>query len=389
MQEEDAERRIQILRGLPVTIKTPKTDDDEQHRLQERGRDHDGPRRDRKRRRIAGEDDTERDIRVARENNAIVPAKPTIQSTPRNGVPSTDGKGNINLFPVETFSKNKAPKNTEAETEAAKKKKEFEDQFTMRFSNAAGLKQAVGQQPWYNSMDVNAGGEGAAITKDVWGNEDPRRKDREKMRLNANDPLAAIHKGVEDLRAVETERKRWREERDREIQELVDTERPSQSRRRKRRRGKRGKLEHEDLGLSLHAPPPERISPVQEPSSRQHHRSRSRDRSHPRRRRHRHRRDSRGPTETLEERCDPNGSLINQHHTNRGHKSHALVPDKEEVSSTIEKKLRQERHAHSPVERGKAAAPIATGSDRPSSAFKPAWERASRGSRYSSQFAAA
>ena len=75
MQEEDAERRIRILRGKAVSPPrepAPPPDNDCSHQPQRRV-DKEGEgggryRRERKRRRIAGEDDTEREMRYARED---------------------------------------------------------------------------------------------------------------------------------------------------------------------------------------------------------------------------------------------------------------------------------------------------------------------------------
>ena len=67
MQELDAERRAAILRGqTPPPLPEEKSKDDVKDRR--RDRDQDGKRdgHDRKRRRLAGEDDTDRDIRIAK-----------------------------------------------------------------------------------------------------------------------------------------------------------------------------------------------------------------------------------------------------------------------------------------------------------------------------------
>ena len=233
MQEIDAERRIQILRGLPVEAPSAPVEDEETGRSKDNG-----PERERKRRRIAGEDDTDRDIRFAQESNALVPAKAEMQmkSKKSSDAPITDAQGHINLFPMDGTRHN-APKNAEFEAEKAKKQKELEDQYTMRFSNAAGFKQAIGEKPWYHQIGAVGEGEGQveAPSKDVWGNEDPRRKEREKMRTVADDPLAAIQKGVAGVREVERERKKWKEEKDREIRELEEVERRRERRRKKRR----------------------------------------------------------------------------------------------------------------------------------------------------------
>lgn len=240
MQEADAENRIRILRGLPVVPLAPSEPLNDDHAKKHERRRGQEQGRDRKKKRTAGEDETEREIRIARENAAVALSKrSTIQKKPRGDMSLVDGKGNINLFPIETPSIQKSAKNAEAEAEAAKKKREYEDQYTMRFSNAAGFKQDVGQQPWYSSIDASAqhGADGATaiLAKDVWGNEDPRRKERYTSRLTANDPLSAMKRGVEELREVEKERNRWKEERDRDIQDLIDSERPSRSNRKRRK----------------------------------------------------------------------------------------------------------------------------------------------------------
>ena len=231
MQEVDADRRIQILRGLrPEELPAPSPSIEESRARGE-------PRHDRKRRRLAGEDDTDRDLRLARENNeaALRSTQALAKSKQSSDAPLTDHRGHINLFPVEG-SKRHAPKNEEAEAEAAKKKKEFEDQYTMRFSNAAGFKQSVGQKPWYSLMNTagDVGETEETVSKDVWGNEDPRRKEREKMRLVSDDPMAAIQKGVSQLRQVERERRQWKEGRDRELRDLVEAEKRRHRRKREK-----------------------------------------------------------------------------------------------------------------------------------------------------------
>ncbi|KAL8831782.1 MAG: hypothetical protein Q9191_000668 [Dirinaria sp. TL-2023a] len=260
MQEVDAERRIQILRGIR-----------EDQPLKDQGAEStskslDEPSHRRKRRRLAGEDDTDRDLRIARENNedASKARNALVKSARSNDAPLTDHKGNINLFPMES-SRHRAPKNAEAEAEAAKKKKEFEDQYTMRFSNAAGLKQSVDQKPWYSSAATASNVE-ETVSKDVWGNEDPRRKEREQLRLASDDPMAIIQKGVSELRKVDGERQRWKEEKDRELKDLVASEKRQKLKRHRRR------TEDDDLhGFNLDAP------------------LKSRDGTRPHHRRHHHR----------------------------------------------------------------------------------------------------
>ena len=288
MQEADAERRIQILRGLEIEAPAAPVEG-----RAEAERDRIGaPGRERKRRRIAGEDDTDRDIRFAQENNALLPAKAemSLKSKKSSDAPITDINGHINLFPAEG-SERHAPKNAEVEAEKAKKLKEYEDQYTMRFSNAAGFKQAIGQKPWYQTMgaDENKDGEPETVTKDVWGNEDPRRKERETMRIAANDPLAAIQRGVAGVREVERERQKWKEEKNREIREIEEAER--RRRKRKKRSSKDDDLESFSLNDTTKDDKQRRHHHRgdREDSSRHSHRHRSRSRDRDRHKFHTHR----------------------------------------------------------------------------------------------------
>lgn len=285
MQEVDAERRIQQLRGLPVEAP-----------LREQGKrqtQDEMPGRESRRRRIAGEDDTDRDIRSAQENSAVaVKANMQMKSQKSSDAPLTDAKGHINLFPMEE-SRHNAPKNAEVEADKAKKRKEFQDQYTMRLENAAGFKQTIGQKPWYQSTGVGglSGGEAEIPSKDVWGNEDPRRKEREKMKRAADDPLAAIQKGVAGLREVKRERAKWEEEKDREIREIEEAERHQEQKRRRRRRtldldgfSLNGSDKAEYMDRHRHR--------RREESSRRSHRDRSQSPDHSRHRSHHHRKRS-------------------------------------------------------------------------------------------------
>lgn len=95
-----------------------------------------------------------------------------------------DTRGHINLFPVNTQSKEK---NAEAEAERLKEKRDHEDRYTLRFSNAAGFKQDL-NAPWYSTASND---DAEVVGKDVWGNDDRGRREREKVRAHANDPLAS------------------------------------------------------------------------------------------------------------------------------------------------------------------------------------------------------
>ncbi|KAJ5717507.1 hypothetical protein N7488_003153 [Penicillium malachiteum] len=238
MQEVDAERRIAILRGEKIPTPPPaplSRPSSEPLSRPERGLAED--RGFRKRRRLAGEDDTDRDIRFAREDAAHAEtARNKSMAAPHRDnkhadAPLLDSAGHINLFPAEG-SRKKCEKNKETEAEAEKSKRGYEDQYTMRFSNAAGLKQAIGNKPWYSSSAQAAEAPDSMPEKNVWGNEDPLRKEREKARMDANDPLAAMKRGVRQLRATEQERKRWNDRRKRELEMLKSEQRASHRRKR-------------------------------------------------------------------------------------------------------------------------------------------------------------
>ncbi|KAL8674461.1 MAG: hypothetical protein Q9168_001126 [Polycauliona sp. 1 TL-2023] len=271
MQEVDAERRIQILRGVQqdqAAEEPPAIEQVPHHETISH-------KRESKRRKLAGEDDTDRDLRFAKEDRAAAMPKKDLQliSKKSSDAPLTDRQGHIDLFPMDG-SRHHTPKNAEAEAEKAKKKREYEDQYTMRFSNAAGFKQTIGDKPWYQSSGGVAEDPNEATSKDVWGNEDPRRKERAKMRVAADDPMASIQKGVSQLRQVEQERKRWLQEKQRETEELIELQR------RGNRRSKRKQEDDEIENFNLDAPADaHRHDNDHEARQRHRHRHRHRSRS--------------------------------------------------------------------------------------------------------------
>lgn len=287
MQEVDAERRIQILRGeRPPTPPPPPSPHETATRQDRKTADDSG--RLRKRRRLAGEDDTDRDIRLAREDAVETDAKReelALAAHKHRDVhtPLLDGAGHFSLFPGEA-RKHKAEKHAEAEAEAARKKRSYEDQYTMRFSNAAGFNEKAGRSPWYSSAAQDARAPGSMPEKDVWGNEDPRRREREKARLDSSDPLAAMKRGIRQLKATELGRKRWNEEKRKELEALKAEDRHRSNHRRRRRSASMDSFED----FKLDAPSdPERADKDRSSSQRRYRRHRrepSRDRS----RSHRH-----------------------------------------------------------------------------------------------------
>ncbi|KAF2134406.1 hypothetical protein P153DRAFT_328659 [Dothidotthia symphoricarpi CBS 119687] len=247
MQDLDAERRAAILRGLtppPLPEADPEKDAERERENGKRDRGH-----DKKRRKLAGEDDTDMDIRLA----ASITAPKGVDDddgtkvlklrTSASDAPLTDHAGNINLFPVDVKEAMKREKNAELEREKQKKRKALEDQYTMRFSNAAGRGGTT--QPWYSlsahkepSQDARPSENLAALeSKNVWGDEDPLRKTREQARISSNDPFAFMQKAQSQLKKSKEDKKRWAAERKRELMELRnEQERDDRSRQHKRRR---------------------------------------------------------------------------------------------------------------------------------------------------------
>lgn len=253
MQEVDAENRIKLLRGERPSSPSPPPLPEKVGRSDA---DFDKSRH-RKRRRLAGENDTDREIRFAREDADSHNAKrdELISSHRKDAerdehVSITDTAGHINLFTKDMTRNQRAEKNTEAEAENLKKKRALEDQYTMRFSNAAGFKESAGRTPWYSSISRNAEQTSDTMPNtDVWGNKDPSRKEREMARLSSNDPLAAMRAGVRGLKNAQRERKEWQQQRLRELEDSRRTERPEHKERRRRSHSRNSSASLEGFSL--------------------------------------------------------------------------------------------------------------------------------------------
>ncbi|CAJ2511454.1 Uu.00g070790.m01.CDS01 [Anthostomella pinea] len=313
-QEVDAERRLALLRGevpppLPAAANEAKSD------TENRQRDRDGSARDwdrgreRRKRKRTGEDDTDFELRLARER-AVAGAAPSendrnalAKKESSRNAPLIDHAGHFSLFPEEQappLSHKHAQKNEEAEKDNEKKRREYEDQYRMRFSNAAGRdsSSSLTGPAWYEKGgDIQAlvDGNAAALVpaKDVWGNEDPRRKEREAKRVVSKDPLAMMKRGAAKVREVEKERKVLNAERERELKLLRKEEK-----RREKRRRRDGRADHvnELEGFRLDGPPPDSDRGGKEDKSRSRDRRRDNERhsSHKEKSEHksRHRSDS-------------------------------------------------------------------------------------------------
>ena len=270
MQDEDAARRIAILRGEPVPPDS--ADNDPKELEEEPQRRANAPR---KRTRLRGEDDTDRDIRYAREDaEAGEKASKALTKPKVNDAPLLDHNQHLQLIPAPDEKDIRKAKNDDAEAEKARKRKRDEDQYTMRFSNAAGISQGL-TKPWYAASKSETSTRDAMVladvqAKNVWGNEDPLRKDRERNRISSNDPFAAMQSAQRQLKQSESDRQKFNTERATEIEELKRDEA------RRHRHPRRHERHNEDSleGFSLDIPS-------------KHERERS---DHDRHRKHRHHR---------------------------------------------------------------------------------------------------
>lgn len=216
MQEVDGQRRLAVLRGeRPLPLES---EDHSDLSNQGQGGLVSSVRRrscHRAVRRRHGEDDTAYEMRLARENGA---------STTGAGEDQTQLLHPADL--IDSLARGRTEKNEEAEAEARKKRREYEDQYTMRFSNAAG--KGGLRNPWYSqSQPVMA----QAPSKDVWGNIDPGRKDRDAKRTDANDPLFMMKQGASRVRELKKERRKLQEEREEDLKQLQREERHREKRR--------------------------------------------------------------------------------------------------------------------------------------------------------------
>ncbi|KAL5117021.1 hypothetical protein ACEQ8H_005107 [Pleosporales sp. CAS-2024a] len=259
MQELDAERRAALLRGRTRPALADALDKKDSDRRREPG---DGGH-DRKRRRRAGEDDTDRDIRLAA--SVTAPSGEAHQDSrvlrlrdSKMDAPLVDHAGHIDLFPMDPNEATQREKKAQVEQEKRRKERAFEDQYTMRFSHAAGREGL--KKPWYAAPQqppTQADGPVSALddpgfeSKHVWGNEDARRKEREQARITSNDPFAFMQQAQRQLKKSREEKKQFAAERDRELRELRAAQERGDGRDRHRKRKRREEVDPVPLATEL------------------------------------------------------------------------------------------------------------------------------------------
>jgi hypothetical protein len=164
-------------------------------------------------RKLPGEDDTDREIRLAGERD--LPASKRGRSDDGSIV---DSNGHIAL--VSATSKSSRPaRNPE------------KDEFTVYLTDVSGERGRDQKAAWYTSLQE---------PKESWGDDNSRRKEREVARMSANDPLAAMKRGVKSLRETEKARQEWKAQRERDLGEVEELARKQQREERRKRRRCRG-----------------------------------------------------------------------------------------------------------------------------------------------------
>ncbi|TLD35109.1 homocitrate synthase [Venturia nashicola] len=263
LREYDSLRQLALLRGEtpPTPPRILSTDEIEQRvRDEARGErqaDAEGRGAMKKKRRLKGEDETDMELRLAKEaveeryGESEKQERGSRDKRRKIDAPITDPNGHINLFPIDPRDAAKQ-KNAEAEAEKAKKTKEFEDQYTMRFANAAG-RDGLTQGPWYVTKDEKKrqqeeeAGEDSRLTymeyKNLWGRPDPKAKDREKQRASTSDPFAMMQKAQSQLKRSEKDKQAWAEQKAKELAQLKEEQEKERRKRHKREHRHSNKLE--------------------------------------------------------------------------------------------------------------------------------------------------
>ncbi|KIX99653.1 uncharacterized protein Z520_04288 [Fonsecaea multimorphosa CBS 102226] len=175
-------------------------------------------------RKLPGEDDTDRDIRLALETP---PASTKKEKQDHSSL--VDANGHISLIPV-------------SEKPPCVGQEQAKDPYTVYLSDAVGERDRP-KNTWYMSVQDE---------REKWGDEDPRKRERELTRLNANDPLAAMKRGVKALRENERQRQEWMRERERDLAEVEGMGRRENYGRKRRKRADYDEDESESLeGFNL------------------------------------------------------------------------------------------------------------------------------------------
>ncbi|KAI9652839.1 MAG: hypothetical protein M1831_006364 [Alyxoria varia] len=316
--ERDAQRRLALLRGESP----PPPEEDEKAEGAgstgfSRGASRVGGREGdekRKWRKLAGEDDTDRDMRLALE--AAAPRdghdsrhekgkeSKSSKGKKERDAPITDREGHIQLFTAPQHERGPSKTENSHEAKAEHHNRERDEEGAMRFSDAAGYRKHVKDSPWYTDehraqkagREVGRGVDilsGSRTRSDVSENRkieqsEERRQQRAEARMNAADPITAMISAQTQLKRVKNDKTSRRREREKELEDLMKEQ--DRQIRKRRRREKHGEEQDGLEDFSLDVPPEQ--GDVYEQHSPQMKKGRNHEhRHHKHRHRHRHHRD--------------------------------------------------------------------------------------------------
>jgi hypothetical protein len=298
--EWQADKRLALLRGDPEPPRPEELDEDVagedggQKKKREVG-DLSRKARDEKKRmrRRQGEDDTDRDLRIVKEDAKwrVVTSEKNVQRSAKADLPLVDAGGHIQLFapkptPVE---KGQQSTGTRKDPEAIHRQKQ-QEQFeagSMRFKEAGGNRSHPSSKPWYAGVGISSSksvlSKEEEVGRNAFGKEDPNRKSRDAARVVSADPMQVMLAAQKRLKEVERGRERWKEEREREVSWTMDVE-EKRSRRKPegaghgRRRERSRSRERYDEDRRISGRRERSRSPDQERSRHRHSTSHRRDR---------------------------------------------------------------------------------------------------------------
>ncbi|PHH73538.1 hypothetical protein CDD80_3739 [Ophiocordyceps camponoti-rufipedis] len=163
-QQIESERRLAILRGEALPPSPP--DNDHGPAFTEDTRRRDEGSRTKRPRKHQGEDDTEFELRLAREQKG---QRRSVHQHTQSSAPIVDSAGHTDLFGNER-ARSHAQKHRETEGESRHHREKHNDQSRTRHSNTPSTST---KKPWYTSVEADMSP--SARTSE----EDPRRKQRQ------------------------------------------------------------------------------------------------------------------------------------------------------------------------------------------------------------------
>ena len=265
--EHDSAKRLAILKGETPPQSPPRVEEHETHGRHGAKRERNElSDQKRKRRKLHGEDDTDRDMRIAREDNKKQYERDVKSrengSKRKSNLPITDIAGNIQLFTSAENRRKKDPSNL------SQTKVEQEEYGAMQLKDAAGYRKEVKDQPWYLSCSRDDGARGRSIRPVTRAGQDldiaqqnaktQAKSKRAAARMEAADPLAAINAAAKKMKENREQRELWAKEKEAELESLrreqdedMRKERTvHRHRHRKQRHGRRENHERESVASS-------------------------------------------------------------------------------------------------------------------------------------------